>query len=149
MINKEVRDELEEIRRYRILEYARETGNVDATCRDFGVPRSSFYRWKRAFEMHGRQGLRRKKPIARSHPRQIPPDYVEKILHLRLQYHLGPQRITWYLERYHGFQTSCSSVYRMLRRNGIGPLPKKASRRTVHTRRYAKQVPGHHIQVDV
>jgi transposase InsO family protein len=36
-----------------------------------------------------------------------------------------------------------------LKRNGIGPLPKKASRRTLHTRRYAKQVPGHHIQVDV
>lgn len=149
MINKEVRVELEAIRRYRILEYARESGNVVAACRDFGVPRSSFYRWKRAFEMHGRQGLRRKKPIARSHPRQIPPAYVEKILHLRLQYHLGPQRITWYLERYHGFQTSCSSVYRTLKRNGIGPLPKKASRRTLHTRRYAKQVPGHHIQVDV
>ena len=28
-------------------------------------------------------------------------------------------------------------------------LPKTVSRRTVHTRRYAKQVPGHHIQVDV
>ena len=149
MINKEVRVELEAIRRYRILEYARESGNVVAACRDLGFPRSSFYRWKQAFEMHGRQGLGRRKPIARSHPRQIPPAYVEKILHLRLQYHLGPQRITWYLERYHGFQTSCSSVHRTLKRNGIGPLPKKASRRTLHTRRYAKQVPGHHIQVDV
>jgi len=28
-------------------------------------------------------------------------------------------------------------------------LPKTVSRRTVHTRRYAKKVPGHHIQVDV
>ena len=44
--------------------------------------------------------------------------------------------------------TVTSSVYRMLKRNGIGPLPKKASRRTLHTRRYAKQVPGHHIQVE-
>jgi len=28
-------------------------------------------------------------------------------------------------------------------------LPKKVGRRAVHTRRYAKRVPGHHIQVDV
>ena len=51
MINKEVRDELEAIRRYRILEYARESGNVVAACRDLGIPRSSFYRWKGGFEM--------------------------------------------------------------------------------------------------
>ena len=31
----------------------------------------------------------------------------------------------------------------------VGPLPRNASRRTIHTRRYAKGVPGHHIQVDV
>jgi transposase InsO family protein len=99
--------------------------------------------------VEGKRGLLRKKPIARSHPRQIPPEFVEKILHLRKQYHLGPQRIAWYLERYHDFKTSCSSVYRTLKRNGIGPLPRKVGRRVIHTRRYAKRVPGHHIQVDV
>ena len=34
-------------------------------------------------------------------------------------------------------------------RNGVGPLPKKVGRRALHTRRYTKEVPGHHIQVDV
>jgi len=106
-------------------------------------------KWKKAFELEGAKGLRRKKPIARSHPRQIPPEYVEKILHLRATYHLGPDRITWYLARYHGFKTSSSSVYRTLKRNGIGRLPHKVGRRAIHTRRYAKRVPGHHIQVDV
>ena len=28
-------------------------------------------------------------------------------------------------------------------------MPKKAERRAIHTRRYAKKVPGHHIQADV
>jgi transposase len=131
------------------LRYAKGIGNVLEACQDFGVPRSSFYRWKRAYEQDGIEGLTRKKPVARSHPRQIPPEYVEKILHLRTEYHLGPQRIAWYLERYHGFKTSCSSVYRTLKRNGIGPLPRKVGRRAIHTRRYAKRVPGHHVQVDV
>jgi len=87
--------------------------------------------------------------VAKKHPRQLSTEAVETILDLRRQYHLGPQRITWYLERYHGITTSCSTVYRTLIRNGVGRLPKTVGRRAVHTRRYSKQVPGHHVQVDV
>jgi transposase InsO family protein len=148
-MNSEVRDALAVRRKAAILEYAQGIGNVREACRDFSVPRSSFYRWKKAFSVEGKAGLVRKKPIARSHPRQIPPEFVEKILHLRTKYHLGPQRIAWYLDRYHGFKTSCSSVYRTLKRNGVGRLPRNVGRRAIHTRRYAKQVPGHHIQMDV
>jgi transposase InsO family protein len=135
--------------KYNVLEYAREVGCDAEAYRVFEVPRATFYRWKKAYAENGKAGLVRKKPIAKSHPRQIPPEIVEKILHLRRTYHLGPQRITWYLERYHGFQTSCSSVYRTLVRHDMRRLPKKVGRRAIHTRRYAKQVPGHHIQVDV
>jgi transposase InsO family protein len=148
-MNQEVRDILEARRRFIVLEFAEKSGNVAKECREFEVPRSSFYRWKKAYEAGGREALLRKRPVARSHPRQIPPEYVEKILHLRSTYHLGPQRIAWYLERYHGFTTSCSSVYRTLKRNGVGPLPRHVGRRAIHTRRYAKKVPGHQIQVDV
>ena len=148
-MNQEVRDALRARRRYVILEYAKDIGNVKRACWDFDVPRSSFYRWKEAYSAEGKTGLLRKKPIANNHPRRIPDEFVEKILHLRTTYHLGPQRIAWYLERYHGFTTSCSSVYRTLKRNGIGPLPRHVGRRAIHTRRYAKKVPGHHIQVDV
>lgn len=132
-----------------ILEYARLFGNVAKACREFEIPRSSFYKWKKAFDVGGKAGLARKKPIALSHPRKLSPEVVEKILHLRRVYHLGPQRITWYLERYHGLTTSCSTVYRTLVRNGIQRLPRAVGRRAIHTRRYAKAVPGHHIQVDV
>ncbi len=131
------------------LEYARLSGSDAKAYRTFEVPPSTFYRWKKAFGREGEAGLIRKRPIAQSHPRQIPPEIVEKILHLRRTYHLGPQRIAWYLERYHGVKTSCSSVYRTLIRQGMRRLPKNVGRRAIHTRRYAKQVPGHHIQVDV
>jgi transposase len=111
--------------------------------------RSSFYRWKKAYTEEKKARLARKKPIAKGHPNQVTAEYVEKILCLRATYHLSPQRITWYPERYHGFKTSCSSAYRTLKRNGIGHPPRKGGRRAIHTRRYAKQILGHHIQIDV
>ncbi len=147
-MTREVNDAFAAQRKYMILKFALGSGNIAKARREFGVPRSSLYEWKKAYAEGGKEGLLRKRSIARSHPRQIPPEYVEKILHLRTKYHLGSQRIAWYMERYRGFKTSCSSVYRTLKRNGIGPLPRNVGRRAIHTRRYAKQVPGHHIQVN-
>lgn len=148
-MKKELAEALVIRRKMFIVLYAKDARNIRKACQEFGVPRSSFYRWKKSYEKEGVEGLIRKKPIAKSHPRQLPPEVVEKILYLRRTYHLGPQRITWYLERYHGVKTSCSSVYRTLVRNGMRRLPKKVRRRAIHTLRYAKKVPGHHIQVDV
>jgi hypothetical protein len=70
--------------------------------------------------------LARKRPVARNHPRKLAQEVVDKILHLRQTYRLGPERITWYLERYHGIKTSESSVCRTLVRNGMRRLPKSA-----------------------
>jgi IS30 family transposase len=114
-----------------------------------GGPTPSFYRWKKAFAKEEKAGLIKKKPIAKSHPRQAPAEVVEKILHLRRTHHLGPQRITWYLKRYHGVDISCSSVYRTLVCQGMSQLPMNAPRRALHSRRHAKRIPGHHVQVDV
>jgi len=132
-----------------VLEFAREIGSVTKACREFDVPRSTFYEWKKAYDKEGKAGLARKKPIAINHPGSLKQDVVDQILDLRQTYKLGPERITWYLERYHGIKTSVSSVYRTLVRNGMRRLPKSSPRRAIHTRRYSKEVPGHHIQVDV
>ena len=146
---REWQDALAVRRKKTILELAQGIGNVSKTCREYQVPRASFYRWRAALAREGIEGLRRKRPVAKKHPRQLSAEVVHKILDLRRQYHLGPQRITWYLERYHGITTSCSTVYRTLIRNGVGRLPKTVGRRAVHTRRYSKKVPGHHVQVAV
>ena len=132
-----------------VLEWADAVGSVSKACREWDVPRSTFYRWKEAYAKEGNAGLIRKKPIAKSHPRQLSPEVVEKILYLRQNYHFGPQRIAWYMERYHGVKTSCSSIYRTLVRHDLSRLPRNVGRRAIHTKRYAKRVPGHHIQVDV
>jgi len=92
-MTKEVRDALEAERRFRILNYVLSSRKIAAELRDFAIPKSTFYRWKAAYEKEGKAGLFRKKPVAKSYPGQIPKEHVEKILELRSQYHLGPQRI--------------------------------------------------------
>jgi len=136
-------------RKLRILNYAQEIGNVSKACRYFGISREIFYVWKRAYQEHGEEGLINSKPCPQNPSLRTPPEIEKKILYLRRTYHLGQLRIAWYLERYHGIKISGGGVYGVLKRHGLNRLPRNAKKRTVHTRRYEKQVPGHHIQVDV
>ena len=147
-MHKEAREELRVRFKLVVLDYANHRC-VTKTCREFKVPRSTFYRWKQKYDAEGRSGLYRKKPVAHSHPRKTSPEVVEKILELRREYQIGALRITYYLDRYHGIEISESTVTRILRTHGVGRLPKTAPRRALHTKRYAKKVPGHHVQVDV
>jgi len=57
-------------RKKRILDHAVQRGNVAKTCRYFGVPRSSLYRWCNVYLEYGEEGLRCWKSIAKLHPRQ-------------------------------------------------------------------------------
>jgi transposase InsO family protein len=136
-------------RKLKILKRAEETGHVARTCRYFGVGRASFYRWKAALEKQGEAALARREPIPKNPKNRTPPEIVEKVLHLRKSYHLGPMRIVWYLARYHDIKISGAGVSRILKRNGLNRLPRGTRLRKVHTTHYQQQVPGHHIQVDV
>lgn len=142
-MHKEAREELRVRFILAVLEYANHFG-VRKTCREFNVARSSFYRWKKKYDQEGRSGLYRKKPVAHSHPHKTPPEVIEKILELRENYQIGALRIKYYLDRYQGIKFSESTVTRVLRAHGVGRLPKTAPRRSLHTKRYAKKVPGHH-----
>jgi len=122
-----------------VLELASHLG-VTKICKEFNVPRSTFYRWKQRFESEGRSGLYRKKPVAFSHPLKTSPEIVDKILELRREYQIGALRIVYYLDRYHGIKISESTVSRVLRAHGVGQLPKLAPRRSIHTKRYASKV---------
>jgi transposase len=44
-------------RRVRVLEHAKQTGNVAATCRTFGVSRKTFYEWRNVAEHYGLDAL--------------------------------------------------------------------------------------------
>jgi transposase InsO family protein len=136
-------------RKLTVLKHAEETGNVSKTCRYFGISREAYYKWKRAYELHGETGLVNKKPCPENPKLRTPPEIEEMVLHLRRTYHLGQLRISWFLHRYHGIKISPGGVRSVLLRHGLNRLPRHAKIRAVQTHRYEKQVPGHHIQVDV
>ena len=136
-------------RKLRILRYAEEVGSTVRAYRYFGIARASFYRWKVLYKNGGEAGLVNKKPIPKNPKNRTSPVIVEKVLHLRRTYHLGPIRIVWYLARYHNIKISDAGVYRILKRNGVSHLPRGTRLRKVHTIRYQKQVSGHQIQADV
>jgi transposase len=50
-----------------VLELAEYIG-VEKACKEFEIPRSTFYRWKQKFEQQGPDGLYRKKPVAQNSP---------------------------------------------------------------------------------
>jgi hypothetical protein len=89
------------------------------------------------------------KPCPENPKLRIAAHIEEKILHLRRTYHLGPARITYYLLRYHAIRVASGTVYNVLKRHGLNRLPRNMKKRSVVWQRYEKQVPGHHVQVDV
>ena len=81
----EAREELNLRLKLTVLEYAKYVSVTEA-CREFNIPRSTFYRWKQTCEQQGRAGLYRKNPVAHHRPRKTLHEMVEKILELRITY---------------------------------------------------------------
>src|SRR5918996_908387 len=71
-------------RRLTVLELAERLGNVAEACRRGGIDRTSFYDWKRRFQLEGLDGLKDLPPIAKSHPMTTPPEVVARIEALAL-----------------------------------------------------------------
>ena len=57
MCKNEVRDAFRVHHKWMVLEYSQACRTVAQACREFGVPRSTFYGWKKAFDEGGKAGL--------------------------------------------------------------------------------------------
>lgn len=139
-------------RRLAVLRHAEEvSGNVAATCRYYGISRNIFYRWKRRYEEEGLEGLKDRSSAPHHCPTVTQPEVVGKVIHLRQHYHFGPMKIAMYLQRYHDVAISQSRVWRILKRLGMNRLPasQRYKRHKQRWKRYEKQRPGHHVQIDV
>lgn len=138
--------------RLAILRHAEEvTGNVAKTCRYYGISTRTYYKWLRRFEEEGADGLRDRSRRPHTSPTATRIEVVGKVIHLRKNYHFGPQKISMYLKRYHDVEISPSGVWRILKRLDMNRLP-SSSRYVRHQKRwqlYEKPLPGHQVQIDV
>jgi hypothetical protein len=76
MVVNPVKKEIKEYLRFRkkiiVLEYARKFDGPIATCREFNIPKPTYYEWKKKFDTEGIAGLRyHKKDIKASSEKNI------------------------------------------------------------------------------
>jgi transposase InsO family protein len=107
--------------RLHVLHRAEELGNVSAACREAGISRTLFYRWRKRFTLYGAVGLHpRQTGERRGRPPQLGTVNERQILAMALAWPTwGPQRISLQLAR-DGFIVSSTTVWRALRRVGLG-----------------------------
>jgi transposase InsO family protein len=109
--------------RLRVMARAHELGNVTRACREFGISRTLFYRWRKRYLAYGRDGLH----PSRQGPRRGRPPLLSvqderSILALALAWPTwGPAQLANQLHRpEHGALTVApSTIYRLLRRMGL------------------------------
>ncbi len=81
-------------KRLTLLQVAEKLGNISKACRMHGVSRSQFYEYKRAFQVHGFDGLIDKPPIPGAMPHELSAETKRKIIDLSLAHPtFGHQRI--------------------------------------------------------
>jgi transposase-like protein len=107
-------------RRLTVLELAERLGNVAEACRRGGIDRTSFYDWKRRFQLEGLDGLKDLPPIAKSHPMTTPPEVAARIGELALLHPAyGCNRLEAQLAL-EGRRVSAITVQKILNDKGLG-----------------------------
>src|SRR5688572_30231982 len=109
-------------------------GNRGLTSAQFGIHRSTFYRWLQRLMAEQfipeALGLRSRRP--HRSPRQLDHLRCQRILWYRENFHYGADRIAWYLGQ-ESLMTSAHGVYNVLKRAHV-PLRKRRDQKlNTHT----------------
>jgi len=94
---------------------------------DLGIPRSTYYKWRRTYDEDGMPGLEGIKPVARRIWNRLSETEVKKVLEIaRLHPELSPRLLSVKITDEEAFSVSESTVYRILKENNLvapRPLP--------------------------
>ena len=107
--------------RLRVMQRAVATGNVSTVCREAGISRTVFYRWRQRFSRYGPDGLHPRRTRARpGRPVQVPPELERLVQSVALSAGTwGCARIAGDLARRWQLRVAPSTVQRILRRAGL------------------------------
>lgn len=107
-------------RRVRVLEHAKQTGNVAATCRTFGVSRKTFYEWRNVAARYGLDALMPKERRAPQMPNATSTLVVSELLTLAVNDPtLGCRQYADRLAEA-GYRIAKTTVQDILVRHGLG-----------------------------
>jgi transposase len=134
--------------RLRVVKDARRSGDVSATARRHRVCRQSVYRWIGRYD-GTLKSLTDRSHRPHRHPAQHTSQEVAKVRNVQRQNkRLGLVCLWIHLRMDHGYARSLPALYRLFRREGIIPAPKKRARRK--PKPYEPILtPGERIQIDV
>jgi transposase len=111
--------------KYRILKHGQRTKNISETCQIFGISRTTYYQWKKAYESLGMKGLEIKEP-----QKPIMPNKVNPIVEREILYYVqsnpidGPKRIYYELKS-EDFEVGETGIFNVLKRNGLTTREKR------------------------
>ena len=95
---------------------------VQRTLAQLGIPRSTYYRWRANFRRRGRAGLHNQPSSRRRIWNQILPAERDKVLQIALLYpEWSSREVSCHITDQCGFTISESSVYRILKAEGLIP----------------------------
>jgi len=98
--------------------------SIRRTLQEIKVSRSSFYRWYRAYEASGLEGLTNRSRSVRQHWNRIPDSVRERVVEIALERpELTPRELAWHITDAHGYFVSESSVYRILKAHDLITSP--------------------------
>lgn len=124
--------------RLRVLQRAKELGNASAACREAGISRTLYYRWRKRFILYGSDGLHPRRTATRpGRPVQLDTTRERKIVAAALSCPAwGPRRLSLQLER-EGVRVSSTTVWRALHRLGLGTRVQRLLVLEVHSAKSA------------
>jgi len=146
--------------RLHVLQRAQDLGNVSAACREAGISRTLFYRWKKRFTLYGTDGLHPRCTATRPGRRpQLDSTQERKIIAMALAWPAwGPKRLSLQLAQ-ESVEVSPTTIWRALHRVGLGTRmerllvlethsAEKAGLLTERTRRNLAQRKVRHVQAE-
>lgn len=117
------------LHRYRVALFARANDvGVSQACREFGVHRSSYYRWRKGVLQWGLDALRPRERRRPQMPNHTPVWVEQRVIAFALGFPgLGPARIAAELarDRWGGFRLGRTTVWRLLKRHGLNTRRKR------------------------
>ncbi len=93
---------------------------VSDALKRLDIPRSTYYRWRAKAKRHGLSGLRDKKPVPKRQWNSLTPAEEQEILDVADKNpELSSREISFYITDNKNFSVSESTVYRLLKKNGL------------------------------